>query len=110
MSHPFVDPPAVVIVYLQNPREHHWGLVRSLDATGIVIQGTDLEGFDDWVRQVAAGSGGGALSTVFFPLMRVEKVLVDASSGSAPSLAEQFEKRVGKPLAAFLDNLSGDAG
>ena len=110
MSNPFVEPPEVVIVYLQNPRERHWGLVRSLDATGIVILGTDLEGFDDWVRQVAGGSAGAALSTVFFPLMRVERVLVDAPSGSAPSLAEQFEKRVGKPLAAFLVNLSGDAG
>jgi hypothetical protein len=102
---PFLKPPAIVIVYLQNPRERHWGVVRSLDATGIVIQGTDLDGFDDWVRQVAAGGDVPRPSIIFFPLARVEKVLVDAPSGAAPSLAEQFARRVGKPLIACLEEM-----
>jgi hypothetical protein len=98
---PFLKPPAVVIVYLQNPRERYWGVVRALDATGLVLQGTDLNSFDDWVRQAGAGEAQEA-STVFFPLARVEKVLVDAPAGPAPSLQQQFESRVGRPLLSYL--------
>jgi len=99
---PFLKPPAVVVLYLQNPRERYWGLVRALDATGIVLHGTDLDSFDDWVRQAAAGETSAA-STLFFPLARVEKVLVDGPAGEAPSLQQRFERRVGRSLLAFLD-------
>jgi hypothetical protein len=99
---PFLKPPQVVIVYLQNPRERYWGVVRALDGSGLVLQGADLGGFDDWVRQVAAGEPNVAPSTIFFPLARVEKVLVDAPAGDAPSIAEQFERRIGRPLLSYL--------
>jgi hypothetical protein len=99
---PFLKPPAVVILYLQSPRERYWGVVRHLDGTGIVLQGMDLDSFDAWLRQIAAGDEPVQLSTLFFPLLRVEKVLVDAPTGSAPSLAGQFEARVGRPLMQFL--------
>jgi hypothetical protein len=99
---PFLKPPAVVIVYLQNPRERYWGVVRALDATGVVLQGTDLDSFDDWVRQVASGEPNQEPSTIFFPLHRVEKVLVDAPAGPAPSLQQQFESRLGRPLLSYL--------
>ena len=100
---PFLKAPQIVIVYLQSPRERYWGLVRAIDATGIVIQGTELGGFDDWMRQVAEGAPNTTPSTTFFPLNRVEKVLVDSPSGDAPSLAQQFERRIGRPLAVFLE-------
>ena len=100
---PFLKPPAVVIVYLQSPRERYWGVVRALDATGIVIQGADLGSFDDWMRQVASGEPGPEPSTVFFPLGRVEKVLVDSSAGEAPSLGEKFERRIGRTLVSYLE-------
>lgn len=99
---PFLKPPSVVIVYLQNPRERYWGVVRALDATGVVLQGTDLNSFDDWVRQAGSGEPPPEASTLFFPLGRVEKVLVDAPAGPAPSLQQQFEARVGRPLLSFL--------
>ena len=99
---PFLKPPAVVIVYLQNPRERYWGVVRALDATGVVLQGTDLNSFDDWVRQVGSGEPNSEPNTVFFPLQRVEKVLVDAPAGTAPSLQQQFESRVGRAVLAVL--------
>jgi hypothetical protein len=99
---PFLKPPAVVIVYLQNPRERYWGVVRGLDATGIVLRGADLDSFDEWVRRVAAGEGGPEPSLIFFPLARVEKVLVDEAAGEAPSLAQQFERRVGRSLVSYL--------
>ncbi|HYV18685.1 MAG TPA: hypothetical protein VFC25_06630 [Verrucomicrobiae bacterium] len=100
---PFLKPPSVVIVYLQNPRERYWGVVKALDATGLVLRGTDLNSFDDWVRQAGAGEAHEA-STLFFPLARIEKVLVDAPAGPAPSLQQQFETRVGRPLLTFLED------
>ncbi len=100
---PFPKPRSVVIVYLKDPRERFWGLVRSLDGTGIVVQGVDLDSFDDWVRQIADGRDTPHLSTVFFPLLRVEKILSDAPSGSIPALHDHFQRRVGRSLAEFLE-------
>ncbi len=97
-----LSPRSVVIAYLQNPRERFWGVIRSLDATGIVLHGIALDSFDDRLRQVAEGGEGLSLSTVFFPLLRVEKVLVDSGSGPVPSLCERFETRLGRPLLDYL--------
>jgi hypothetical protein len=98
---PFLKPPAIVILYLQNPRERFWGAVRALDATGVLVDGVDLESFDSWVGQIAGGEEAGA-TTVFFPMLRVEKVLVDARSGAAPSLADQFARRTGRSAIEYL--------
>lgn len=97
-----LQPPAIVILYLQNPRERYWGVVQAIDATGIVVKGADLGSFDGWVGQVAAGEKGPEPSIVFFPLLRVEKVLVDAAAGDAPTLSEQFERRVGRSILSYL--------
>ncbi len=61
-----------------------------------------LGSFDDWVRQVGEGGAGLSLSTVFYPLLRVEKLLLDAEDGAVPSMASQFEKRVGRSLREAL--------
>jgi hypothetical protein len=100
---PFLKSPEVVILYLQSPRERYWGVVRAIDATGVVIQGGELGGFDAWVRQVAEGAPNASASTIFFPLNRVEKVLVDSPAGDAPSLGQQFERRIGRTLATYLE-------
>lgn len=102
MSPPALGPGAVVIAYLQNPRERFWGIVRSLDATGLVMEGIELSSFDDWVRQVGEGGAGLSLSTVFFPLLRVQKLLLDSDGGPVPSMAAQFAKRVGRSLQDVL--------
>ena len=102
MTRPALGPGAVVIAYLQSPRERFWGVVRSLDATGLVMEGFDLNSFDDWVRQVGEGGSGLSLSTVFFPLLRVEKLLLDSDGGPVPSMAAQFERRVGRSLREVL--------
>jgi hypothetical protein len=105
MTARFPAPGSVVIAYLQSPRDRFWGVVRSIDAVGIVIHGIDLNSFDDWARQAAGGGGDLSLSTVFFPLQRVEKLLADNDGGPVPSLARQFERRVGKSLLDYLDTL-----
>ena len=101
MSVSILRPGAVVIAYIQNPRERFWGVLRSLDPTGVVIEGIDLNSFDDWVRQTAEGGEGPGLSIVFFPLLRLEKLLLDDDSGSVPSLSKQFERRVGRSVREF---------
>ena len=45
---------SIVIVSLNTPKEKIWGRLLSLDAAGVTIQGIDLNGFDDWLRQVVA--------------------------------------------------------
>jgi len=102
---PFLRPPAVAVIYLQNPRERFWGLVRALDATGVVIEGVELDSFDAWVGQIAAGDEVTA-TTVFFPMMRVEKVLIDSASGAAPSLADRFTRRIGRSIVDYLGKSS----
>ena len=99
---PFLKPPQIVVVYLQNPRERYWGALRGLDGTGVMLQGTELGGFEDWMRQVASGGGDVLPSQQFFPLHRIEKILVDAPSGEAPSLAQQFERRLGRTIWSLL--------
>jgi len=96
-------PGSFVIAYLQNPRDRFWGVLRSLDAAGLVIEGIDLNSFDDWVRLAREGGEGLCLSTVFFALLCVEKLLLDSESGGVPSMAMRFETRVGRSLKEFLD-------
>ena len=52
-------------------------------------------------RQTAEGGEGLSLSTVFFPLLRIEKLLLDDDNGSVPSLSKQFERRVGRTVCDF---------
>ena len=98
-----IRPGAVVILYLKEPKERFWGILRSLDSTGSSVLGVDLHAFDDWLRQVADGLNPGITpSLVFFPLQRVEKILLDMPSGEIPSLVDRFESRTGRDLLAFL--------
>jgi len=98
-----IRPEAVVIVYLKEPKERFWGVMRSLDATGTSILGVDLMTFDDWVRSLSEESGARIFpSLVFFPLQRVEKILLDTAAGDIPSLWQRFEERTGQNLHAHL--------
>ena len=96
-------PGAPVILYLKEPKERFWGVLRSLDGTGVSVLGIDLQAFDDWLRQAADSSAPAITPTlVFFPLLRVEKILLDMPSGEIPSLVERFEARTGRELLDYL--------
>jgi hypothetical protein len=99
---PSLGPGSIVIVYLKEPRERFFGALRAIDDRGVVVQGLALDSFDDWLRQVAEGGTDLSPSVVFFPLLRVEKILLDAPAGPVPSLAERFERRAGRTLLQFL--------
>ena len=97
-------PGAAVILYLKEPKERFWGVLRSLDATGVAVLGVELQSFDDWVRQVAdRASPDITASLVFFPLLRLEKILLDMPSGEIPSLVGSFESRTGRKLLEYLE-------
>ena len=98
-----IRPGAVVIFYLQNPKERYWGVLRSLDGTGASVLGLELHAFDDWLRQVAEENPPGITpSLIFFPMPRLEKILLDMASGGIPALADRFETRTGLDLLTYL--------
>ena len=93
----------IVIVSLNGPKEKIWGRLLALTTAGITIQGIDLNAFDDWVRQILdAQPATVTLSTVFYPMHRVERIAQDEPSGEIPSLAERFSLRVGLTLLEYL--------
>jgi hypothetical protein len=42
------------------------------------------------------------LPTLFFPMLRIERIALDEARGSIPSLAETFETKVGRSLLEYL--------
>lgn len=96
---------SAVIVSLHSPREKVWGVLLSIQNHGVTLRGIDLNSFDDWIREVGRGETGIGLSTVFFPMHRVERVLLDEGTGSILSMVDVFQSRVGRDLWAYL-NLS----
>ncbi len=93
---------SAVLVNLQNPREKVWGILLSIQESGINVRGIDLNSFDDWSRSVGRGESEMGLSTMFLPIHRVERVNQDESVGSVRSLADLFEERVGKDVWTYL--------
>ena len=93
---------SAVLVNLQNPREKVWGILLSIQASGITVRGIDLNSFDDWSRSVGRGDTEMGLSTMFLPIHRVERVNQDESVGSVRSLADLFKERVGKDVWTCL--------
>jgi hypothetical protein len=94
---------SVVIVSLAAPKEKVWGLLLALNSAGITVRGIQLDSFDDFIRQILdqeEASVGPA--TVFYPMHRVERIAVDEPSGSIPSLAERFQKKVGLSIQEYL--------
>ena len=97
-----IEAGACVIVSLCDPREKFWGLLDEINAAGISLRGIDLNSFDELLRMLAKGETGIYPATAFFPLRRIERILLDESSGYLPSLRSQFEERTGKTLPAWL--------
>lgn len=93
-----------VIVNLHSPREKLWGVLRELNAAGVFLRGIALNTFDDWLQMVVRGERNLALTNVFLPMWRIERVSLDESVDDIPSLAAQFYDRVGLTLDEYLDS------
>ena len=98
-----MEPDTIVILSLNAPKEKIWGRLVALTEAGVTVQGIDLNSFDDWVRQVLdAEPATLSLSTAFYPMHRVERIVQDEPSGEFPSLAERFSERIGISLLEYL--------
>lgn len=94
---------SAVILSLQNPREKIWGVLLAINTFGITLRGIDINSFQDWVRSVANNTETMSLSTMFVPMMRVEKATLDENFGMYKSFSEQFYERVGRSVLEFMD-------
>lgn len=98
-----MQPGALVLCHFSNPTEKFWGVLEGLDPTGLVLRGISLSSFDDWVTQIATNSEPSlGLSTMFVPLLRVERVYLDEQVGEVGSYAQRFEERVGASVESYL--------
>ena len=67
------------------------------------MRGIDLGSFDDFVIQILHPEGARiGLPTLFFPMVRIERIALDEPHGSIPSMAEVFAKKVGRSLLDYL--------
>lgn len=98
-----MDVHSIVVVSLHSPKERLWGELLEVNAAGITVRGIDLNSFDDFVRQVLDPEGERiGLPTLFFPMTRVERIALDEARGAIPSMAELFERKVGRSLVDYL--------
>ena len=92
-----------VVLFLNAPREKIWGVLISMDPAGVVVRGLDLEVFEDWMRQEARGEEELiGLSTLFYPMHRVERIEQDETVGPLVSYAERFAGKVGRTVRQAL--------
>ena len=92
-----------VVLYLHSPKEKIWGLLLSLSPAGVVLRGIDLNTFDDWMRQEARGDEPYlGLSTVFYPMSRVDRMERDETIGPVVSCADRFTGEVGRTVREVL--------
>jgi hypothetical protein len=98
-----MEPHSIVVLSLHTPKERLWGELLDVSNAGVTVRGIDLASFDDFVSQVLHPEGDRiGLPTLFFPMLRIERIALDEARGSVPSLAEMFEKKVGRSLAEYL--------
>lgn len=98
-----MQPHSIVVVSLHTPKEKLWGELLDMSVAGVTLRGIDLSAFDDFVSQVLHPEGERmGLPTLFFPMLRIERIALDEPRGSIPSLAETFERKVGRSLLDYL--------
>jgi hypothetical protein len=91
-----------VLLYLRDPHEKMWGVLRERDGSGVTVEGLDLQSFDAWTAQIERGDEGITPSLVFVPMARVERVLLDRGTPALPSLSEGFLVRTGRTVQGVM--------
>jgi hypothetical protein len=91
----------MVVASLGNPREKFWGTLLALTPSGLSICGLDLGSFEDSAGLLKSGEGFDP-AAVFFPMHRIERLELDAPSGSIPSLRQRFLEKSGEDPAKFF--------
>jgi hypothetical protein len=98
-----------VVLYLHNPREKLWGVLLQLEPAGVVLRGLDLAVFDDWVREQIRGEHGIGPATLFYPMGRVERMERDETAGPIESLADRFQRQVGRSVLDVMGLVADEA-
>ena len=95
---------AIVVVNLLSPKERFFGRMMDLNTAGVTVRGIDLNAFEDWMMNVLEREETGVRpTTIFFPLHRVEKILLDEGIGVMPSLSDTFLTKVGTAVTDELE-------
>src|ERR1700685_4850797 len=95
---------SIVVLSLHSPKERVWGEMLSMSQAGVTMRGIDLASFDDFVSQVLHPEGDRiGLPTLFFPMVRIERIALEEARGSIPSLAGVFGGQVGRSLKEYLE-------
>jgi len=98
-----MQPHSIVVISLHSPKEKLWGELVDISNAGVTLRGIDLSSFGDFVSQILHPDGDRmGLPTLFFPMLRIERIALDEARGSIPSLAEVFAKKVGRSLPDYL--------
>ena len=95
---------SIVIINLQAPRERFFGRLLDISTAGVTVRGIDLNAFDDWMNCISDREESGVQpTTIFFPLHRVEKIILDEGIGVIPSLSDTFLTKVGSAVEDHLE-------
>lgn len=98
-----MDLHSIIVLSLHSPKERLWGELLAIHPAGVTVRAIDLNSFDDFIRRILDPEGDRVgLPTLFFPMNRVERIALDEPSGSIPSMAELFERKVGLTVADYL--------
>ena len=99
-----MDVKSIVVVSLHDPKEKIWGQLVAMTPAGVTVRGIDVNSFDDFIAQVRNPEEANVgLATIFYPMHRVERIALDEAKGSIPSLAQTFERQVGRSLLEYLE-------
>jgi hypothetical protein len=103
---------SLVVVHLANPNEKFWGVLEALEGVGVTFRGISLDAFEDWMNELTRREPSAlGLATMFVPLFRVERLFLDEQVGAVESYRQRFERRVGRPVEAYLGfEPAGSAG
>ena len=95
---------SIVIVNLHSPRERFFGRLLDIAMHGITIRGIDLNAFSDWMDHITHREESGVQpTTVFFPIHRIEKIIMDEGIGAIPSFSDTFLAKVGSAVEDHLE-------
>ena len=102
-----IEAGATIIVYLSSPREQIFGRLLTISGSGVTIRGITLASVDDWLRELVQGveddEASFGLATTFYPMHRIEKIVLDEPSPGVPSIQDRFRHRTGGPFADYIE-------
>ena len=95
---------SIVIVNLHSPRERFFGRLLEIATHGVTVRGIDLNAFEDWMDHITHHEESGVQpTTIFFPLHRIDKIILDEGIGAIPSFSDTFLTKVGSAVEDHLE-------